>query len=67
MAVMLKGGIVVMSRSRQPLVMYFTLVSLIGNEFGESRSTASDLPESLTKIKRISYGFSTKVIFMPLF
>lgn len=67
MAVMLKGGIVVMSRSCQPLVMYFILVSLIGNEFGESRFTASDLPESLTKIKRISYGFSTKVIFMPVF
>lgn len=67
MALMLKHGIVVMSRSCQPSVIYFILVSLIGNEFGESRFTESDLPESLTKIKRICYGFSTKVIFMSLF
>ena len=67
MALMLKCGIVVLSRSCQSLVMYFILASLIGNEFGESRFITSDLPESLTKIRRISYGFPTKVIFMPLF
>lgn len=67
MALMLKCGIVVLSRSCQSLVIYFILASLIGNEFGESRFIASDPPESLTKIKRICYGFPTKVIFMPLF
>lgn len=51
MAVMLKHGIVVMSRFCQPLVIYFILVSLIGNEFRESRFIASDLPESLNQNK----------------
>ena len=69
MALMVKRGIVVRSRSCQPLVIYFILVSLIGNGFGEfiARFIASDLPETLTNMKRICYGMSTEVIFMPLF
>lgn len=67
MALMLKHGIVVMNRSCQPLVIYFILVTLIGDGFGESRFIASDLPESLTKRTRSCYGMSAEVRFMPRF
>lgn len=67
MALMLKHGTVVMRGSCQTLIIYFILVSLIGNEVGEFRFIASGLPESLTKIRRIHSGMSTEVISLPVF